>query len=67
MSNVAITGVVSASINNSRPVEQLRHTLLWLDYVEKIRQLATNPKYREIELQVSADEEVKWEPQSQQT
>ncbi len=67
MSNVSVTGIVSASVSNSTRVEQLRHTLLWLDYVEKIRHLATNPKYKEIGLQVSANGEVKWEQPSQLT
>lgn len=47
-----VTAKVSASLSRKNSDKDVRHDLLWQDFIEQIKYIANNPKYKEINLSV---------------
>lgn len=50
-----VSGRFSATLSNHNSPKDVRHEALWLDFLDKIKGISNNPKYKEINLEISAD------------
>lgn len=49
-----VTGNFTAELSRHNSLKDIRHDDLWRDFIDKVKMLAGNPKYREILLEVNA-------------
>jgi hypothetical protein len=52
MGHEYVVGKFSASLSRHNSPKDYRHDELWLDFIKKIKEISTNPKYTEILLNV---------------
>jgi hypothetical protein len=54
MGNELVSGKFVAVLSRHNSDKDIRHDALWQDFITKIKQIANNPKYIEIHLDVRA-------------
>lgn len=57
MGYTLVTGSIATSLSRHNSDKDVRHDRLWKEFIEAVRVLANNPKYREITLMINADTE----------
>lgn len=57
MGYIRVTGTISARLSRHNSEKDIRNDELWTDFISKIRHIANNPKYKEIDLMIDADTE----------
>lgn len=56
MGDLLVEAKITASLSRTNSDKDKRHDTLWLDFVETIRYLASNPRFKEINIQVNGPE-----------
>lgn len=54
MGRLELEGYFSAVVARTNTPKDKRHDALWLDFLDKIKYIANNPKYKEINLHISS-------------
>jgi hypothetical protein len=57
MGSLRAEGRFFATLSRHNSSKDTRHDELWLDFIDKIKQISSNPKYREINLDIQANTE----------